>query len=471
MLQEQFLRESRMQVAVVAMMHAWERRDRDAYASFCSPDMNLCIPAFGLDIQGLDAVWAIRSSMRSAKLGQHTCVGFTFLKAADCGIDENLPHRQQQQQQQEQVEREQCVCEFHLLVDTQPVRTSIADNRLSRSISREQKQHGDQLWKQLHPPQHSVCAATFDAATGLVTHLRQDVVKSQTLTAEVRMVLTASAMLRAWQVGDLDAYASCVTAQEEELVLVAPFSGLTCTHRGLKDVWAVRCGMGEEPLPQYALDSFTFPQPGVLHCKVYASGRWCGAAGSTTAGPGNEEGNGTEQDQDQEQERPASCTLTFDSAYRVIRHQQELLKAHASNAVIKANMVMSAVAMVEAWVDGDKDAFLAFCDHAEIEMQVQVQGQGGGGHTVRGMDKVWEVRGVAPSDPLPQHVCDCFVYPAPKELHCAAHVLDAKTGEEVRVVQFCFHFCDASGLEVSRIQQIAVQSSAELCAPCAAAPL
>ena len=40
--------------------------------------VNMTIPAYGLDIVGLDAIWGVRGSMGNDKLNPHTCDSHTF---------------------------------------------------------------------------------------------------------------------------------------------------------------------------------------------------------------------------------------------------------------------------------------------------------------------------------------------------------------------------------------------------------
>lgn len=106
-------------------------------------------------------------------------------------------------------------------------------------------------------------------------------------------------MLRAWHLGDREDFAAHA-ANAAALTLVQPERGKPVTYTGMGEIWAMRSLLGEGAVPQYVLDSFTFPQPGVLHCKA------------------------TEPDGVAADSGPSCCfTFTFDSRGSVLRCEQE----------------------------------------------------------------------------------------------------------------------------------------------------
>ncbi len=49
---------------VHATMTAWELGDTDTYQRHCAEGVRMTIPAYGLDIQGFAAIWAVRVGMK-----------------------------------------------------------------------------------------------------------------------------------------------------------------------------------------------------------------------------------------------------------------------------------------------------------------------------------------------------------------------------------------------------------------------
>jgi uncharacterized protein YbjT (DUF2867 family) len=52
-----------------ALMTAWEMGDTAAYAALCAPGVRMVIPQYGLDVQGFDAVWGVRRSIKPLDAG------------------------------------------------------------------------------------------------------------------------------------------------------------------------------------------------------------------------------------------------------------------------------------------------------------------------------------------------------------------------------------------------------------------
>ncbi|HEU4534611.1 MAG TPA: NAD(P)H-binding protein [Polyangiaceae bacterium] len=52
-----------------ALMVAWERGDAEAYRRHSAPGVRMTIPAYGLDLNGFDAVWGVRTSMKPLDAG------------------------------------------------------------------------------------------------------------------------------------------------------------------------------------------------------------------------------------------------------------------------------------------------------------------------------------------------------------------------------------------------------------------
>jgi hypothetical protein len=61
-----------------AMMQHWVVNDKAAYGKCVTSDIKMTIPAYGLEIVGLDGIWSVRESMGAAKLRPHTCDSHTF---------------------------------------------------------------------------------------------------------------------------------------------------------------------------------------------------------------------------------------------------------------------------------------------------------------------------------------------------------------------------------------------------------
>jgi hypothetical protein len=47
-----------------AIMTAWELGDTDTYREHCAEGVRMTIPAYGLDVHGFTAIWAVRIAMK-----------------------------------------------------------------------------------------------------------------------------------------------------------------------------------------------------------------------------------------------------------------------------------------------------------------------------------------------------------------------------------------------------------------------
>jgi NAD(P)H dehydrogenase (quinone) len=68
----------RMTSVANAMMKAWANCDKETYKGLITRDFRMVIPAYGVDISGFEAVWALRMSMGEAPLDPHMCDSHTF---------------------------------------------------------------------------------------------------------------------------------------------------------------------------------------------------------------------------------------------------------------------------------------------------------------------------------------------------------------------------------------------------------
>jgi len=69
---------TKMITAANSMMQSWVENNKAAYKALVLSDVKMTIPAYGVDVVGVDAIWSIRDSMGAAKLNPHTCDSHTF---------------------------------------------------------------------------------------------------------------------------------------------------------------------------------------------------------------------------------------------------------------------------------------------------------------------------------------------------------------------------------------------------------
>jgi hypothetical protein len=63
------------------IMKAWETGDEETYKAAAVTDCKMTIPAYGLDVTGIDGIWSIRKSMKAeGSLDIHT----VRLRLCDC---------------------------------------------------------------------------------------------------------------------------------------------------------------------------------------------------------------------------------------------------------------------------------------------------------------------------------------------------------------------------------------------------
>lgn len=68
----------RMACVANALMKAWANNDKDTYKSLITKNFRMEIPAYGINVTGFDAVWAIRQSMGEAPLDPHLCNSHSY---------------------------------------------------------------------------------------------------------------------------------------------------------------------------------------------------------------------------------------------------------------------------------------------------------------------------------------------------------------------------------------------------------
>lgn len=113
----------------------------------------------------------------------------------------------------------------------------------------------------------------------------------------------------------------------------------------------------------------------------------------------------------------------------------------------KVNMIFTACAMIQSWVDNDRSTYGSYVSDTFTMIAPTRKVD------AHGMDAVWAVRMAMGADALNTHICEGFSYPSPHALKCLVRVMDKSSNNEVSRSECTFNF-DGSDIKVIEYHEV-----------------